>query len=469
MTDHAQQADVLGLTAQIVSAHVSNNSVTPDALSALIQDVYRTLSGVGKEPAAARQAAACRSGQEIGLPRPHRLSGGRQEAEDAEAASEDRLQHDAGAVPRALGPGRPTIRWWRRTTPAIAPRWPRRSGSAPSRAAASSAPARSRSGPDARRLAGLPAVAFALWPASPVTSAGEDGTRAGLAAAPAAERPGCRASLTGRARRALGERWKAASSVCASRRGLKMTGQRRVIARVLSEAADHPDVEELYRRATALDPRISIATVYRTVRLLEEHGILERRDFGGGRARYEPTEHGHHHHLIDVDTGRVIEFEDAEHERVLQAIAARLGFDLVSHRLELFGRRRDARAPAQPGQARGRARREPRGVRRGGAMTATTPVGRRGAAAPPTRSSRLRRAARRQSRRADRHHARPRSMPCRRCATACSTRRWARVPDADDRAQPARSRRASTRSPTICWWSIMRSGRGRRAWSAPIG
>jgi Fur family ferric uptake transcriptional regulator len=127
-------------------------------------------------------------------------------------------------------------------------------------------------------------------------------------------------------------------------RGLKMTGQRRVIARVLSDSADHPDVEELYRRAAALDNRISIATVYRTVRLFEEQGILERRDFGGGRARYEPTEHGHHHHLIDVETGRVIEFEDAEHERVLQAIAARLGFDLVSHRLELFGRRRDPRA-----------------------------------------------------------------------------------------------------------------------------
>jgi Fur family ferric uptake transcriptional regulator len=122
-------------------------------------------------------------------------------------------------------------------------------------------------------------------------------------------------------------------------RGLKMTGQRRVIARVLSEADDHPDVEELYRRATARDAHISIATVYRTVRLLEEKGILERRDFGGGRARYEPTEHGHHHHLIDIDTGHVIEFEDGEHERVLKAIAARLGFDLMSHRLELFGRR----------------------------------------------------------------------------------------------------------------------------------
>ncbi len=125
-------------------------------------------------------------------------------------------------------------------------------------------------------------------------------------------------------------------------RGLKMTGQRRVIARVLSDAVDHPDVEELYRRATALDGRISIATVYRTVRLLEENGILERRDFGGGRARYEPTEPGPHYHLIDVETGRVIEFEDTEHERALAAIAARLGFDLVSHRLELFGRARPA-------------------------------------------------------------------------------------------------------------------------------
>ncbi len=127
-------------------------------------------------------------------------------------------------------------------------------------------------------------------------------------------------------------------------RGLKMTGQRRVIARVLSDASDHPDVEELYRRAAALDARISIATVYRTVRLLEEKGILERRDFGGGRARYEPTEHGHHYHLIDVDTGKVIEFQDPEYERLMQTMADRLGFELVSLRLELFGRHR---APAQ--------------------------------------------------------------------------------------------------------------------------
>lgn len=139
-------------------------------------------------------------------------------------------------------------------------------------------------------------------------------------------------------------------------RGLKMTGQRRVIARVLSDADDHPDVEELYRRAVALDARISIATVYRTVRLLEERGILERRDFGGGRARYEPTEHGHHYHLIDVESGRVIEFEDAAHERVLAAIAERLGFDLVSHRLELFGRRRATAEPLGAAGARARSR-----------------------------------------------------------------------------------------------------------------
>jgi Fur family ferric uptake transcriptional regulator len=122
-------------------------------------------------------------------------------------------------------------------------------------------------------------------------------------------------------------------------RGVKMTGQRRVIARVLSDADDHPDVEELYRRATKLDQHISIATVYRTVRLFEEKGILERHDFGGARARYEPSEQTHHFHLIDIDTGKVIEFQDAEHEELMRAIAARLGFDLVSLRLELFGRR----------------------------------------------------------------------------------------------------------------------------------
>ncbi len=144
-------------------------------------------------------------------------------------------------------------------------------------------------------------------------------------------------------------------------RGLKMTGQRRVIARVLSEATDHPDVEELYRRATARDRRISIATVYRTVRLLEEQGILDRRDFGGGRARYEASEHGHHYHLIDIASGKVIEFADAEHESLMRTIADRLGFQLVSLRLELFGRRiepprrggatESQSLPAQPAQS----------------------------------------------------------------------------------------------------------------------
>jgi Fur family transcriptional regulator, ferric uptake regulator len=139
-------------------------------------------------------------------------------------------------------------------------------------------------------------------------------------------------------------------------RGLKMTGQRRLIARVLSESADHPDVEELYRRAHERDAHISIATVYRTVRLLEEKGILERHDFGGGRARYEPTEHGPHHHLIDVDTGKVIEFADARHEALAQEIAARLGFQLVDHRLELFGRRFPEPTPEPPARRAPRAR-----------------------------------------------------------------------------------------------------------------
>jgi Fur family transcriptional regulator, ferric uptake regulator len=134
-------------------------------------------------------------------------------------------------------------------------------------------------------------------------------------------------------------------------RGLKMTGQRRVVARVLSEAGDHPDVEELYRRASALDQHISIATVYRTVRLFEEQGILERRDFGGGRARYEPTEEGRHFHLIDIETGKVIEFQDPEHERLMHEIGARLGFEVISLRLELFGRHRAPPAAARTADA----------------------------------------------------------------------------------------------------------------------
>ncbi len=122
-------------------------------------------------------------------------------------------------------------------------------------------------------------------------------------------------------------------------RGLKMTGQRRTIARVLSEADDHPDVEELYRRASVLDDRISIATVYRTVRLFEEKGILQRRDFGSGRARYEPVDQTPHYHLIDIESGKVVEFRSAEHERLVRAVAEQLGFQVMSLRLEVFGRK----------------------------------------------------------------------------------------------------------------------------------
>jgi Fur family ferric uptake transcriptional regulator len=132
-------------------------------------------------------------------------------------------------------------------------------------------------------------------------------------------------------------------------RGLKMTGQRRTIARVLSEAHDHPDVEQVYRRAAALDGRISIATVYRTVRLLEEARILARHDFGDGRARYEAAASEHHDHLIDVENRRVIEFTSDEIEDLQRAIARRLGYRLTGHRLELYG---VPLAPAAP-RARG--------------------------------------------------------------------------------------------------------------------
>jgi Fur family ferric uptake transcriptional regulator len=121
------------------------------------------------------------------------------------------------------------------------------------------------------------------------------------------------------------------------KKGMKMTGQRRTIARVLSEAEDHPDVEEVYRRATRLDPRISIATVYRTVRLFEEVEILERHDFGDGRSRYEEVTEEHHDHLIDIQTGRVIEFQNEEIEKLQRRIAKDHGFLLVGHRLELYG------------------------------------------------------------------------------------------------------------------------------------
>lgn len=121
------------------------------------------------------------------------------------------------------------------------------------------------------------------------------------------------------------------------KKGLRMTEQRRVIARVLSDANDHPDVEQVHRRAAEVDPRISIATVYRTVRLFEEASILERHDFGDGRARYEEVPESHHDHLIDVESGRVIEFRNEQVERMQREIAEKLGFKLVDHRLELFG------------------------------------------------------------------------------------------------------------------------------------
>ncbi len=118
--------------------------------------------------------------------------------------------------------------------------------------------------------------------------------------------------------------------------GLKMTEQRRVIARVLSDAKDHPDVEGLYQRATAIDPRISLATVYRTVRLFEECGLLERHDFRDGRARYEEHPDEHHDHLIDLTSGKVIEFQNEEIEALQAAVAKALGYKLVDHRLELY-------------------------------------------------------------------------------------------------------------------------------------
>ncbi len=125
-------------------------------------------------------------------------------------------------------------------------------------------------------------------------------------------------------------------------RGLKMTDQRRIISRVLSDAEDHPDVEEIYRRASALDPKISLATVYRTMRLFEEANVIERLDFGDGRARYEENRDEHHHHLIDVNSGAVIEFRDEELETLKRRIADRLGYEIIDDRLELFGVKKTA-------------------------------------------------------------------------------------------------------------------------------
>ena len=127
--------------------------------------------------------------------------------------------------------------------------------------------------------------------------------------------------------------------LCAEK-GLRITEQRRVIAKVLSESEDHPDVELLHSRASAIDPKISIATVYRTVRLFEEAGILDRHDFGDGRSRYEPVPEAHHDHLIDLNSGEVIEFEDEEIEALQEKIAAKLGYELKGHRMELYGVKR---------------------------------------------------------------------------------------------------------------------------------
>lgn len=120
---------------------------------------------------------------------------------------------------------------------------------------------------------------------------------------------------------------------------MRMTDQRRTIAQVIEAADDHPDVEELHARANAIDARISLATVYRTVKLLEEAGILERLEFGDGRARFEDSQRGHHDHLIDMETGEVIEFCDPEIEALQEKIARRLGYSLEGHRLELMGRK----------------------------------------------------------------------------------------------------------------------------------
>ena len=121
-------------------------------------------------------------------------------------------------------------------------------------------------------------------------------------------------------------------------KGMKMTGQRRVIARVLSVADDHPDVEEVHQRSAGIDPRISLATVYRTLRLFEDVNLLERHDFRDGRSRYERASEEHHDHLIDIDTGEVIEFQNDEIERLQAKVAEQLGYTLIDHRLELYAR-----------------------------------------------------------------------------------------------------------------------------------
>ena len=120
-------------------------------------------------------------------------------------------------------------------------------------------------------------------------------------------------------------------------KGVKLTDQRRIIAKVMSEASDHPDVDELYKRVSMIDSKISIATVYRTVKLFEESGILEKHDFKGGKARYEQSPDTHHDHLIDVKTGEIIEFVDEEIEKLQKKVAEKYGYTLVDHKLELYG------------------------------------------------------------------------------------------------------------------------------------
>jgi Fur family ferric uptake transcriptional regulator len=127
--------------------------------------------------------------------------------------------------------------------------------------------------------------------------------------------------------------------------GLRLTGPRRIIMQVLSHMTDHPDVEELHRRVTAIDPSIAIATVYRTVNLLKQKGILERHTFAGGRSRYETVRRAHHDHLIDIETGDVIEFTSLEIERLQEEIARRHGFKIVSHKLEIYAERLTPRRP----------------------------------------------------------------------------------------------------------------------------
>ncbi len=129
---------------------------------------------------------------------------------------------------------------------------------------------------------------------------------------------------------------KTLEELCADK-GMRMTEQRRVIARILQESDDHPDVEELYRRSSTVDPRISLSTVYRTVKLFEDEGIIEKHDFRDGRARYETVPEEHHDHMIDLETGSVIEFHSPEIEALQERIAREHGFRLVGHRLELYG------------------------------------------------------------------------------------------------------------------------------------